>query len=266
MTRLSHAWALILFTSLSMLASPAVAQLDAARRYLADADFQRAERAFGRALGAPALSRDELTSIFEGRAVARWALGDEDEARADLVALGSLDPDHTLPPEAPPLLVETFAALPREPLVIALTWAETREGETTLRAAVDNDLAALVRTVRIHVRRQGDPEWTTSVEPEVAIRMHPGDVVEAWVEALGPGGAVVAHQGSALAPIEHGHDLVAASEGGTSSRAPDHDTTWIWVGVGAGVAVVVAAIVVGVAVGTASSDATQPSAPMVIGF
>lgn len=266
MTRLSQAWSLTLLASLSMLAAPAAAQLDAARDHLADADFQRAERAFGRALGAAELSRDELTSIFEGRAVARWALGEEDEARADLVALGSLDPDHVLPPEAPPLLVESFAALPRAPLQIRLTWGETAEGEALLRASVENDLAALSRSVRVHVRRQGEPEWTTSVEPEVAIRMHPGDVVEVWVEALGPGGAVVAHEGTALAPIEHGHGLIAASDAlAEPNRAPDPTPMWIWAGVGAGVFVAVA-IIVGVAVGTASSDATQPTAPMVIGF
>jgi hypothetical protein len=254
---------LALAALLWLVALPAAAQLEAGRRALTDADFERAERAFGRALGAAELSTEDLVSIFEGRAMARFALGDEAGASADLAALRSLDPTHALPPEAPPAMVEAFDALGNAGIGIELGWFGHDERHL-LRPAVVNDPASLVHTVRVHLRRHGEPAWTTSEEREIEVTLRDGEAVEVWAEAIGPGGAVVAREGSPLAPREHG------TEAGASLAAPDRAASdqgvWIGVGIGVGAAIVIGVVIAAVVVGTAQSDETQPAVPVVVGF
>jgi hypothetical protein len=242
-------------------------------RRLAEADFERAERAFGRALGASTITREELVAIFEGRAMSRWALGDDAGARADLAALASLDPGHALPPEAPPPLVSALAEVAREPLTISLIWEAPREAgaETYVHVAVRNDVARLTRTVRVHVRT--DEGWSVHDERDVAIPARRGAPAEVWVEALGPGGAVLAVEGSERVPAAPsasssgapGEDLVGGAR--EAEERSSGDTAALWIGVGVGAAVVLA-VLVGVAVAAASpqSELTQPAAPVLIGF
>lgn len=255
---------LALLVASACAAIPARAQLEAGRSFLADADFERAERAFGRALSAPSLTREDLVAISEGRAMARWALGDEAGARADLAALGSLEPAHTLPPEAPPPLVRAFAEVARDALDVALLWEE-HEGEVFLHVAVRNDAAHLVDRVRVHART--DEGWRVTEERDVAIPSRRGAAPEVWVEALGPGGAVLAQEGDASAPATR--DASPRGDARTALADPEGeaDATPLWIGIGVGAAVVLAVVIgVGVAVGTAQSDLTQPAAPVLIGF
>lgn len=247
-------------------AAPAAAQLAEGARSLAEADFERAERAFDRALEARELSRADVVSICEGRAMARWALGEESGARADLAALASLEPGHVLPPEAPPPLVEAFAASAHEPLALVPRWEDGTPGTTRLGITVLHDAGGLVELVRVHARRRGEP-WSVYDEPSVEVAHRDGEVVEAWVEAIGPGGAVLVREGSELAPLEHGGSLPEGVRAALASPETPSDATWLWVGVGVGAAVLVAVVLgVGIGVGTAQSDVTQPSAPVVIGF
>jgi hypothetical protein len=245
-------------------ASAARAQLGPARAALAEADFERAERAFGRALAAPAITRDELVAILEGRAMARWALGDEAGARGDLAALGSLEPAHALPPEAPPPLVSALAEVARERLAIALLWEE-HEGEVFLHVAIRDDAAHLVERVRVHARNTDG--WAVTEERDVAVPSPRGARPEVWVEALGPGGAVLAQEGSASAPVSRGAERRSEARTTLADPEAERDDSALWIGLGVGAAVVLAiAIGVGVAVGTAQSDLTQPAAPVLIGF
>lgn len=245
-------------------ALPAAAQLDTARNALADADFARAERAFGRALSATELSTEDLVRIFEGRAMARFALGDEGGAQADLTALRSLDPTRALPPEAPPSMVEAFDALDPTPIGIELGWFGTGERHL-LRPAVVGDPASLVRQVRVHLRRRGEASWTATEEAEIEVTIRDGEAVEVWAEAIGPGGAVVAREGSPLAPREHGTEA-GASLASPDQAAPTDTNVWIGVGIGVGAAVVIGVVIAAVVLGTAQSDETQPAVPIVVGF
>ncbi len=263
----------LLVTALSPLA--AAAQLGPARSALAEADFERAERAFTRALEARVLSRDDIVAIHEGRAMARWAMGQERDARADLEALGSLEPERALPPEAPPPLVDAFASLARAPLGAALLWdQEDGEGPRDtlhLRVGVRNDPAGLVRTVRVHVRTPGDDGWLVREERDVDVPLAPGDALEVWIELVGPGGAVLAQEGSIEAPIVRGagaRGSLGEPEAGRTSAGPGGgDSSLLWVGVGVGAAVLIGlAIGIGVAVGSGQSELTQPGAPVLVGF
>jgi len=253
----------------------AEAQLGPARSALAEADFERAERAYTRALEARVLSRDDVVAIHEGRAIARWAMGQERDARGDLEALGSLEPEHALPPEAPPPLVDAFASLARAPLGAALLWDQD-DGEGPrdtlhLRVGVRNDPAGLVRAVRVHLRTPGDDGWLVREERDVDVLLAPGEALEVRVERVGPGGAVLAQEGSIDAPIVRGagaRGSLGEPEGGPSSAgAGGGDATLLWVGVGVGAAVLLGlAIGIGVAVGSGQSELTQPGAPVLVGF
>lgn len=255
----SCTWLAILAIALAPAA--AHAQLETARRHLENAEFERAIRAFDRAETSDGLYRADLVAVYEGRAMARWALGQEDDARRDLLALGTLEPDRELPAEAPPDLRRTFTEMPRQALAVELDWDDA-PGRSTLHVRVENDDAGLVREVRTHVRRGHQP-WTTEASRDIDIDTEPGEGIQVWVEAIGPGGAVVAGVGTALAPVVHGREPAVSAQvaGGSSDMTP----IWLGVGIGAGVAAVVI-IVLAVVFGTQSSNTTQPSAPLVIDF
>lgn len=271
--RFSLALVALLLASLS---ASAHAQIAEGRRRLEMADFTRAVRAFDRAERARTLSRDELLQIYEGRAMARWATGDSRRAGRDLAALAELDPHHGFPPEAPPDLGEAFDAAAREGgLALALTF-EDETGATTMTVDTQRDGAGLVRSLRTHVR-VGTGAWISSTESTVHLVVPEGQPVEAWVEAIGPGGAVLTTAGTESAPVVHGggavHELVPPEPtpppvlAATTQEEEHHGSDeglWIGLGVGAGV-LVIAAVVVGVVLGTSggTSDHTQPDVPVV---
>ena len=264
------------FTAILLSAAPAVAQIDEGREALAAAEFTRAIEAFDEAERGP-LSRDEYVAVLEGRALASWASGDEARARADLAALAEIDPQHAFPIEAPPDIAELFAeALAARAGPLDARAAFSAEGDR-LTVTVDNDDAALVERVRAHVRSRGEP-WlvaeASAADATFSLPRGTGTGVQAWVELLGPGGAVLATAGSEVAPISWEPPPTA-----TRTRVPerrvsvdprttedDASIPWVALGVGAGVVVIVTAIVLAVAVSGGGVDGAQPTAPMVMGF
>lgn len=271
--------ALVLVGSGAIALAPAraLAQLEVGRRALHDADFQRALRAFDRAERTETLDRAGLVSLYEGRVVARFALGMPTRARPDLEALASLEPTHTFPVEVPPEVSEALAAVAREAgggLAIELRW-EAGEGRSSLSVSVLRDVARLVQEVRVHVR-VGDEAWRvmTGVEHDIAHRH--GEPIAAWVELVGPREVVLVHDGSEEQPLVHGAlpTLAAPIEpppvlpiAPERDREGESDMLPIALGVGLGAAAIVAvAVIVGVVFGTQTSTDTQPSAPIVVGF
>lgn len=242
--------------ALAIAPSSGSAQLDEAHARLASAEFEQAVRAFDRAEQRQELDRDDLIALYEGRAMALWALGEEARARQDLAALGSLEPDHELAPEAPPTLRRAFDDLPRERLRLEAEWDDA-PGRTTLRLEVRGDVAGVTRNVRAHVRR-GDGPWTTEESTSIDLDLLPDERVEAWAELLGPGGAVVARAGSASQPLRHGESFDVVP-----SR-PSEDLTPLWIGLGAGGGVVVLVILIAAIAASVPNDATQPSLPIVL--
>lgn len=249
---------------LSIMGAPSIAaaQLEAGARYLADADFERAERAYGRALDQTTLTLEQLVSIYEGRAMARWALGDQDAARTDLAALASIDPGHRLPREAPPTLTSAYESLGAQAIAVTVEWTDA-PGLAHAHVQIDHDGAGVVRSLRLHARRAGEP-WAIESGTDLDVARDAAQTVELWVEALGPGDAVVARAGTSLAPLSRGP---AAELGHSLTRAtPASDTTPIWIGVGVAAGVVVIALIIGIAVGVSESQGFQPAAPVVVGF
>ena len=261
------------------LATPAEAQLDAGRRALAQADFQRAIRAFDRAERTETLDREGLISLYEGRVIARFAVGTRSRAQRDLQILGALDPDHGFPVEVPPEVGEALAAVVRASgggLGAELAWSD-EAGGSVLRVTVLRDVADIVRDVRVHTR-VGDGAWSTSSTREVHVAHGEGVVVSAWVELLGAHDVVLAAEASETAPSTHGEvtptssSVVAATEpvaaGPPLLRDADtnegDDALALGLGLGlGGAALVAAAVVLGVVFGTQTSSDTQPTLTVV---
>lgn len=255
-------------------AAPAAAQIDDGREALGAADFNRAIRAFD-AAERGALDRAGYVTLLEGRAIARWATGDAARARSDLARLGAIDPTHAFPSEAPPdvvsMFAETVAARPG-PIAAAVRWS----GET-LEVAVANDDLALIASIRTHVR-SGNGAWSMSEAPppsvQVPVSRAPGESLAAWVELVGPGGAVLAVAGSESRPIlSIAPPLPEEASGpsllGATRRQDDDDggVPVVWI-VAGGSAAIALGVVIALLVVASGGDATgaQPDAPVVVGF
>ena len=266
--------ALVLLSSV-----PVAAQVDEGREALAAAEFQRAIRAFDEAERG-SLDRDAYVSLLEGRALASWASGDETRARVDLAALAEVDPEHTLPLEAPPDVTALFAASVAAragPLTATATLSPAGDRVTV---TIENDDAVLVWRVRAHVRSQGGPWTTAEADPPAATFPVPrasNAGAQAFIELIGPGGAVLTTVGSRAAPIawvparpretpSPPEPDVLRPPPASSGGEDDSTTLWIWLGVGGGVAVIAAAILLAVALSGGGVDGAQPTAPMVMGF
>lgn len=260
-----------------LVAAPAEAQLAAGRRALGQADFQRAIRAFDRAERTERLDREGLIALYEGRIIARFAVGTRARARRDLQILGSLDPQHTFPVEVPPEVGEALAVTVSESgggLGATLTWRDDAEG-STLTVEVARDPAEIVRGVRVHTRA-GDASWSTSEAREVRVTHGDGVIVSAWVELLGEHDVVLAHQATEAVPDVHGElppprpvleQTPIAIEDTPTEDASSGDGLALGLGLGLGGAALVAvAVVLGVVFGTQTSEDTQPSLPMTVGF
>jgi len=223
----------------------------------AEARFGDAIEAFDAAEASTGLDRESLVRALEGRALVRFAEEDLPRMQEALVRLASLAPEHALTDEAPPEVARAYLAARREAgdgVRVAATVEEV-PGGARIDVDVGNDVSGLVLGVRI-VARQDGGEWREVRARTLQLRMPDMDEVEYFVEALGPGGAVVATLGGETDPRRQrlGADIAAAP-----SRTP------LYVGIGAGVAGLVLVVVLAVTLaGRGSSGGTQLGLPMVV--
>jgi hypothetical protein len=252
--------------SVLLLAVPSIAsaQLDEGRRLLEEADFEGAIAALDRAEQQDGLTREEVVSLFEARAIARRANGDAAGARADLEALASLDPEHVFPAEAPPELADELRAIAAAPLSVTAEWDDEEGERATVHAAVTGDTRGLVTSIVIWTRSGATP-WRRSSGPSATVEARAGRV-EGYVEAIGPGGAVIASAGSRSAPIVH---AIGTAETATPEGAPPRsDDTLLHIGIAAGAGALALVIVIAVAVAVSSqpSSQTRLDGPIIVGF
>jgi hypothetical protein len=216
---------LALLTTGSLLPATALAhpRVDEARRRVADADFDAAERAFAAAEASSDLDRADAITLLEGRALLAHALHDRQRMEADLRRLAALDPSHTFAAQLPPELAATFTRIRSggiEPLDLVAD-ARREGGAVRVTARVRGDPGGLVRELRLHARVAGGA-WRTATRSgatgtpaEIVLDVPPGTAVEHWSVAVGPGAAPLAERGTANAPIV----LVTAAASGTSATA-----------------------------------------------
>lgn len=245
-------------------ASPALAQhcsSDAQGAY-DGGDFDAAaagiEDALARRSG---LNRESLQRCLAFQASVAHARRNDVDLDTALARLLSLDPDAELP-RVPPSVRRRLATLRGEVqggLSIAAEQTPTESG-AHLRLRARNDLGELVRGFVVHVRR-GDG-WDN--RPGEQHHLDPGD--RFYIEALGPGGAIVAQQGSPEAPLE-AVDAIAAPVAVQEPDAPDaadaSPNPWPWLGP------IIGAVALGAAVGLAfalrpDNNSTTLSPPMMV--
>lgn len=241
---------ILLFGSTPLVAQDARASLTEAGRLLDQARFEDAQRAFDVALEATrGLDRAAVLEALRGRATASYARRDADGARRDLRALLSLEPALRLDRTAPPGLRRLLEEVRGEASVLDVrASAEAYPGGIELRAESTGEL---VRHLRVH-HDGGEGHWQSE---GARARVSSLDVVRYYVEAVGPGGAVIATYGSRERPLfgEPGAPLPGmsgmsgAAEPGSGDVDPPQRRWPVAVGVIAGI-LVVGAVVSAVAI------------------
>jgi hypothetical protein len=259
-------------------AAPAAAHpiVDEGRSLAHEARFEEALAAFARAEAASDLTRSDVIALLEGRALVHFALGQEAELARALSALASVAPDHApdraIPPDLATRIREACATV-REPLALR-SGAERAGSVARVRADVVGDEVGLVRAVRVHVR-EGEGGFRTLGGRVQEVVADPRVPFAWYAEAIGPGGAVLASDGTREAPHGLAPDLSparVASEGGATegergasegtggSGEDDGGGPGPWPYVIAGGVLAVAVAVVLMVLFIPGSD-TQPSAP-----
>jgi len=222
----------------------------------ARAEFAAAVEAYDEAAAGEGLTRPQLLELLSGRAIAKHAERDVAGAEQDLVALLSLDPLAELGEMAPPALQRELARLRGElrgPLAIEVV-AEPIPDGFVVRTVVREDLAALVRQVRVSWRT--DEGWASATGAEVRVPVRPS--LEYFAEAIGPGGAVLAQEGSEAEPLVARAAITAAPP---VEAPPRGDDVPLIVGLTAGAVVIAAVVAIVLAVVLAPSG-VQLSGPM----
>jgi hypothetical protein len=238
---------------------PAVAAahplVDRGQRLFEEAEFQGALEAYSQAEQASDLTREDLVRLYQQRALVHHAMGNEAELENDVFRLATLEPRLQLGNDVPPAVRQTFEAA-KERVTDALRVvgnAETMPGGVRVTARIENDLSALVQTIRVSTR-VGDGEWRTAEAANVEVPAPAGARVQYYAEAIGPGGALVAWSGSRSDPrIAGGAEAGAGGEpvgpvDGGGGGVP------VWVFIAGGVAVVVGVVVIVLLTSSGASD------------
>jgi hypothetical protein len=250
----------VLVTALVWVAAPQAAAADAdfaagvAR--MAEADFTGALEAFDRAEAGAGLSRAELLQLLSLRATASHAMGEAELLERSLRQLASIDATFPFDDTTPPVVVERFrvVAATAQPIVLHPR-VERVSDQIRILGEVTGDADGLVRSVRHLARLATDGPsgaWAETLAGPLELTAPGGATVEYYVELVGPGGAILAAVGSALAPersvVSSLQEDAAATAAVTvaptlaldPSPAPDEepsDPTGLVLGIGLGAAV-----------------------------
>ena len=185
-------------------AYPAAAQpaIDEARRLADRAEFEQALQVLEGAEAGNDLVAEGVVPLLRLRAIAEFALGSDRALGRDLARLAALGwqppADDVL---LPPALLQRYADVRQRvtPLGVSVE-VERGAGAVRLSASLRGDVDGLVRAVRFHTRLAGG-SWLTSDGREARALTPDESTVEYFAEVLGPGGAVLVHEGSETDPL-----------------------------------------------------------------
>ena len=247
---------------MACLCAPAIvrAQLDEARARYEEADFEAALAALARAERGSDLDADGAVELFRLRALVHLGMGDQDGMREAVRALMLIRPSVELDETTPPEVRQAADAIRGElsPLRVEALLEPTDEG-ARIDAEVQGDVAGLVRAIRVHTRVAGG-SWLTG-EPPVSLDVPSGAQLSYRAEALGPGGAVIASDGTADDP------RTWTSTAEVTEDDEGSGSTWAIVGIGGALAVGLAVVLVVVLSGGGSdNENTQPTLPMALSY
>jgi hypothetical protein len=206
------------------------------------------------------LTREELVALLSERTLVLHALHRETELVADFIWLAALEPEHILDMRAPPDLVGVWTSVrdqARGPLGVRLIH-ETTGSQLRLRAELTGTVPEDAQT-RLGVRPLGG-SWEVAAGQEQLSAHHSATEFEAYGEVLGPGGLVVAREGSPEAPVRI--TLTPAPKAATNQDGDDREVAarrkrraWL---IGGSAALVVAAAVTSFFLVQSKQDKEQP--------
>lgn len=250
--------------------------LDEAQRLFDEAEFEAALEVFHSAEEAGDLTRDDLVQLYESRALVHHTLGNTADLETDLMRLASLDPNHQFGRQVPPVVREAFEqakARTTGQITIRLD-GEIQPNGVRLSAQVQNDTSGIVQELRLGARAPGNA-WTHRSNSALEMPGAPDTTLEVYAEAVGPGGAVVATDGTPDDPVSSIiADLPDRAANGNGdgvqiipTEIPDQTDDgglplWPFL-VGGGVLAVGAAILIAVLVAGSGSSNTALMPPMV---
>lgn len=247
-------------------ASPARAHplVDEGRRLFGAADFEGALAALERAYQSDELTLAELVELLETRVLVYQALGNAQGTEAALRTLAAVAPDHAFAPEVPPGAGRRFREIvASRPGTLGVDVRREESGDTVrFEGVVRNDPDGVARAVRLHAHA-GDGEWQ-SAEGELSLALEDRDAAAWYAEVIGPGGTVLATEGSRAAPRRFVVGGAAVGDGASPLTTEPGDGTmpWLWMGIG-GAALVVTAAVVLVLIGSSGETQTRVDGPAV---
>ncbi|MDH5675589.1 MAG: hypothetical protein OEZ06_25930 [Myxococcales bacterium] len=245
-------------TPCPVVAHPLIEEAQAQRD---EARFEDALLTLERAASESQLTRGELIELYLQRALVHLALQLTAAMATDLEMLATLDPNYEFGEEVPPPLREAF---PRGAQRLSLD-VDSSQGEGMLRLRLDVSglRPDIVKHLELAARIAGTPDFSLADARELELAVAPGQVVEYYAIARGPGDSELATLGSPEAPEQTrvNAPLAATTAQGARPRDEESNDTWLWVTAG---------VVFAVAGATAAAlllreDArTQLSPPMVV--
>lgn len=255
--------------------------VDEARSAYDSAQHERGLELLEQAEAGTDLTREDLAELLLVRAMIHRAQHHMDLAEVDLFRLAALDPTRELGREVHPQLRRSFATVRervQRPIRLDAT-VERHGGTVEIQVTVNDDVAALTQGFRLHGRADGG-RWVDTTDARLTVPAAASEGVEYWVEAIGPGGAVIATLGSATnaervegedVAAGGGDDLVSVGDGASGSGSgsgsgggPTDEglPTWPFIVGGVGVAVIAAVVILAVVL-TQPTDETQLTPPSV---
>lgn len=249
-------WQAMLSCVLALTATTAVRaheKVDEARVLYEEARFADALTVLGEAEAGDDLAREDLTELYVLRAGVHLAMRNDDAVRSDLARLHLVDPTFEFGRRASPDLVRAHREVQAESVGDLRLVADPSavRGGVSVAASMEGDPLGMVRHVRIFAR--ADDEWQSTEESPLVV-LTQGQSAEYYVQAVGPGGVVLAEVGSRAAPLRFdltGTPLDEAPPPARSKRA------LVWGLVGAAVALVAGGVVLAVVLSNGGSDQTR---------
>lgn len=235
-----------------------------AKRYYAQAQFEKALFYFEKAEQAEALSRSDLLSVLEGKALVYFATDDTENFRRILSQLASLHREHNfekgVPPEVDAAFDEVLAHNPGR--LSVQVQRESIFGGELLRGVIKHDAGQIVRDLKLYIRNKGRKDWKEG-SGSMRVLAPRGQAVEFYAVAKGPGGVDLVQLGSAEYPKRFRIGEVTSATLQPPCKK-EENSELLWFGLGAGAATLIAGTIALILYATRSSDETQPSIPTLV--
>lgn len=229
-----------------------------------DGYFSEALQEYQRVARMARLTRAQLHSSLVGQALAHYAQGDAAAVTQAVSRAVLVDPAFRIPRSFPPAIQREFEATAVRAHAPTVTCtASGVEGGAQVRGAALGEVYGLEVHLRLQFRWSGETSFQ-SADAVSATLVGGGSAVECVASLIGPGGVVLATDGTNVSP----HNLpVVVPEPGGEVRPPSgsDDTIWIVLGISGGVLLVGAAVITAVVIANQPPD-TQLGPPTLSGL